>query len=581
MKPSTKSKPSTASDTATKNNSDLRRWVRIRAPQSELFEVNTLLDLYWGGSERRVTGLTLRIIAVNAIALLILMFGIIYLGQYQNRLIETRLSTFETELSLVADALSESISTNKDTKRIDYKLSKSVAARLSQSLKQNLYFFDSEGSLIARSDYSPPHQKRALQSVEVLKTIARTLLDLLPGRDILPQYQDPNSAHAKDYPDAADALKGQISLSAWQGHESRIFLSAATPLFKAKENRILGAILMTREATDIEQDVIQVWIDILRIFAVTLILTVLLSIYLSGVIARPLKKLARAAEAVRKGKATADDIPDLSARNDEIGELSLVLKQMTHALWDRMDATENFAADVAHELKNPLTSLKSAIETLQIVKNEADRKKLLAVIIHDIDRLDRLITDISHASRLDSELSREVFEAFSLKKTMHTLMNIYLQPLERPNSTADTWDITTTAGHTKITVSCSIRADIKILGIENRIIQVFQNLLSNALSFSPKSGGEIFIHITNLKDRASIIFEDRGPGIPENKRESIFERFYSERPNNEDYGRHSGLGLSICKQIIEAHKGEIIAENAKSASGEILGARFTVILNKA
>ena len=262
MKPSTKSKPSTASDTDTKNNGDLKRWVRIRAPQTELFELNRLLDLYWGGSERRVTGLTLRIIAVNAIALLILMFGIIYLGQYQNRLIESRLNTFETELSLVADALSESISTYKNTGRIDYELSKSVAARLSQSLKQNLYFFDASGTLIARSNYSPPHQKRALQSIEVLKTVARTLLDLLPGRDILPQYPNPTSTNAADYPDVSDALQGQISLSAWQGNESRIFLSAATPLFKSQENRALGAVLMTREATDIERDITQVWIDI-------------------------------------------------------------------------------------------------------------------------------------------------------------------------------------------------------------------------------------------------------------------------------------------------------------------------------
>ncbi len=576
-----RSKRSTASATNTKNkvgsNPDFKRWIRLGAPNTELLELNTLLNLYWGGSERRVTGLTLRIIAVNAIALLILMIGILYLGQYQKRTIETRLETFGIELELVASALSEGIEIDIETNRVDYKLAKTMAERMGLSLNQNLLIFDASGMLIAKSTYEGEIQKSKLQSIEVLKKMARVILNLLPDRQVLPAYPNILSVNIADHPDAADALTGQTSLSVWQGEESRVFLAAAAPLYK--NGKLLGVIMMTREGHDIEREIARVWIDVLRVFGITLVLTTLLSIYLSGVIARPLKRLARAAEAVRKGKATADDIPDMSHRHDEIGELSLVLKQMTHALWDRMDSIERFAADVSHELKNPLTSLKSAVETAQIVKKKEDREKLMKIIHHDIERLDRLITDISNASRIDSEMSREAFDKIEMKGLLQSLMDAYKDPLDRKKQTIE-WQSQATFDGVHITLESSASENVSVMGVESRLMQVFQNILSNALSFSSKDQ-KIKITVTQNQDTLSVIFQDQGPGIPENKLENVFERFYSERPDHEDYGRHSGLGLSICKQIIEAHGGEITAENAKNASGEIIGARFTVILNLA
>jgi len=313
-----------------------------------------------------------------------------------------------------------------------------------------------------------------------------------------------------------------------------------------------------------------------------LLITVLLSIYLSGAIARPLKRLARAAERIRSGHSAGEDIPDLSYRHDEIGELSVVLKDMTQALWQRMDGIERFAADVAHELKNPLTSLKSAVETAAIVKKKEDREKLMNIIKHDAERLDRLITDISHASRLDTELSRETYTPVSINKILHNILDIYQNPLERQKPITG-GPLSVVLPKEQINIILDIPkevGEIMVIGIEMRLSQVFQNLLNNALSFSGKNTS-IKIQAAQRLNAAVITVEDEGPGIPESKLDTIFERFYSERPDYEDYGRHSGLGLSICKQIIDAHDGRIFAENRKDLSGTILGAKFTVILTRA
>ena len=401
--------------------------------------------------------------------------------------------------------------------------------------------------------------------------MARFVLELLPDRRKLPTYPEATDQNLQIYPDLPEALNRNISLSVWQNEEERIFLSAAAPVIH--NNTLKGAVLLTREGTEIENDISSVWREVLKIFLGTLILTTMLSIYLSGVIARPLKKLARAAEKVRTGKATADDIPDMSDRKDEIGELSVVLRQMTRALWEKMDSIERFAADVSHELKNPLTSLKSAVETAAIVKKKSDRDKLMDIIQHDTQRLDRLITDISNASRIDTELSREAFKDVDLKTMLHNVLDAYnADPLARKNGT-DGWHKAVRAENATVTLDANLNKDIKIWGLESRLVQVFQNILSNALSFTPK-GGTISVFVKTKGNAVHIHIEDEGPGIPEGKLENIFERFYSERPEAEAYGHHSGLGLSICKQIIAAHGGDMYAENIKSG-----GARFTVILD--
>jgi len=562
------------------------------------------MDLYWGGPERRITGLTLRILGVNAIALLILAIGIIYLGQYKTELITAKLETFKTEVEMVAAAISEGAIEDVEmpndfpfaAARYETRLlpsqARQMAKRMSDTMFKRVELFNKEGTLIADSHRlgSPdstiriqnlqPPQKHELQSVQILKNTAAFIIDLMPERSKLPLYPDIKDDKAASYPNVPSALKGQISLSAWETEEGRLFLSAAAPLIK--DNQIMGAAYLTSQARDIEDAIGQVWADVLQVFSGTLVLTTILSIYLSGVIARPLRRLMRAAEKMRTNKDRSVEIPDLSHRHDEIGELSLVLRDMTKALWDRIDTIESFAADVSHELKNPLTSLKSAVETAAIVKKKSDQKKLLDIISHDIERLDRLITDISHASRLDAELARESFRKLDINKLLYDLVDLYKDPLERKDGHNGDGRHLNQAERDGTTITLNTDQDkaIKIWGLEGRLLQVFQNLLGNALSFTPEEGGKVAIKITTTQPgEVKIEITDNGPGIPDKKLKTIFERFYSERPKHEDYGRHSGLGLSICKQIVEAHNGAITAKNVKQ-KGKNKGARFIVTLNR-
>ncbi|HRQ60880.1 MAG TPA: HAMP domain-containing sensor histidine kinase, partial [Alphaproteobacteria bacterium] len=295
----------------------------------------------------------------------------------------------------------------------------------------------------------------------------------------------------------------------------------------------------------------------------------------------PLRKLARAAESIRAGRSRAADIPDFSGRFDEIGELSVTLRHMTEALWNRMDRIERFAAEVAHELKNPLTSLKSAAETALRIKKREDLDKLLGIITHDADRMSRLISDISAASRLDTELSREKLAPLDMEVLVHDLLDSYEPGLKRGTAKSKPGGPRIVkAGKIAIRFEPSGNGPFRVLGSEGRLLQVLDNLLSNALSFSPKTGA-VVVALKAEGHQVELSVEDQGPGIPDGKLEAIFERFYSERPDHEDFGNHSGLGLSICKQIMEAHGGRIFVENIKGAKGRTQGARFTALLNRA
>lgn len=579
-------KPSTALGTDTKKTSN--RWFRAAAHRGE---IEHLFDLYWGGKERRITGMTLRIIGVNVIALIFLVFGVIYLGQYHEKLVEAKIKQFETEILLVGSAVSGVAVVQSDDNKPVFSLQKAeeIVFRLAQTLGDHLLIFQND--VIVIDSHNIMHTQALVQgpvlkveqnpqdvlgSVEILKDMAMPIALLLPQHNDLELFHGINSINIKDYPDAMSAKNKNISISAWHDSESKVILTAAVPIINEQQD-VIATVMLIGDGADIQAALGDAWFDILKIFLLTLFVTIFLSIYLSGVIAKPLRKLARAAENVRKGKINYSEIPDLSDRNDEIGELSIVLREMTYALWERMDAIESFAADVSHEIKNPLTSLKSAVETMFLVKKEDDRFKLLNVIKHDIERLDRLITDISHASRIDAELSREVFTEIDLKKVLRHLVDAYKSPLEREAWHQGDQDQALKDG-VLITLNMHVHGDIKITGSEGRLIQVFQNILSNALSFSPVQS-KIKIMIQRNEHHVRVIFEDQGMGIPESKLENIFDRFYSDRPEYEEYGRHSGLGLAICKQIITAHNGMIYAENAQDRSGEITGARFVVILN--
>jgi two-component system, OmpR family, sensor histidine kinase ChvG len=293
---------------------------------------------------------------------------------------------------------------------------------------------------------------------------------------------------------------------------------------------------------------------------------VLLSIYLASAIARPIHRLAEAAERVQ-GRGARIEIPDLTRRGDEIGDLSRSLRDMTNALWLRMSAIESFASDVAHEIKNPLSSLRSAVETAVRIDDPVKQQRLLAIILDDVERLSRLITDISDASRLDAELSRDVMEPIDLAALLRALVDIH--------------ETTRAEGTTRVELTLPERRRILVVnGIESRLSQIFLNLISNAVSFSPP-GGTIRIGAREDGRGVLVTVDDDGPGIPPERLTTIFDRFYTERPAAEKFGTHSGLGLSISKQIVEAHRGRIWAENRRDAAGAVIGARFLIRLPEA
>jgi two-component system sensor histidine kinase ChvG len=266
---------------------------------------------------------------------------------------------------------------------------------------------------------------------------------------------------------------------------------------------------------------------------------------------------------VRRGRGRRHAIPDLSARGDEIGDLSAALRDMTEALWRRMDATEAFAADVAHEIKNPLTSLRSAVETVARIANPDQQRALLAIVKDDVARLDRLISDISDASRLDAEMSRAEADEVDMRGMVQAMVDVY-------RYTGD-------ANGVRFAIETAPGESLMVSGVEGRLGQVLRNLIANALSFSPPQG---CITLSARRENMEVVVEveDEGPGMPENKLEAIFDRFYSERPKDEKFGTHSGLGLSISRTIIEGHGGTITASNRIDGDGRIIGARFTVRL---
>jgi len=304
-------------------------------------------------------------------------------------------------------------------------------------------------------------------------------------------------------------------------------------------------------------------IDILTIFGVALCVTVLLSVYLGNTIVRPLRRLAAAADKVRSAPGQVRYLPEFRGRNDEIGDLAADLNAMTEALSQRLDAIESFAADVAHELKNPLTSLRSAVETAARIKDSDQQRRLMDIIQDDVKRLDRLISDISDASRLDAEMSRDESDKIELNRMLAALVEVH--------------HTSGSHGDRKIAFEETAKGPFTILGNEGRVVQVLQNLITNAFSFSPLEG-LVMVRIGRDRDWVVATIEDEGPGIPPGSLEKIFDRFYSERPDTEQFGTHSGLGLSISRQIVEAHQGKIEAENRTDLHGKVLGARFILRL---
>jgi two-component system sensor histidine kinase ChvG len=516
--------------------------------------------------------LTRRILTINVLVLLIPVLGLMHLDQYRDSLIAAEIDSLRIQarafsLSLGSTAV---VATQVGDERLLPEVTRNLMRVLLVDTGVRARIFARSGEILADSFVlggpGGQVQIRALPpEAEGGLGLLRRLLNLatqrLPGKDDFPLYREPAEQRAADYDEVTGALAGQSPGMVRLDRQGRLVLSVAVPVQRYRQ--VLGALMLSKDGAVVDAAVDDRRRDILIVCGVAFAVTVLLSFYLAGTIARPIRRLAQAADKVRSGKGRQFELPDFSRRGDEIGDLSDSLRAMTDALWARLDAIEAFAADVAHEIKNPLTSLRSAVETVARVEDPEQQKKLMSIILDDVQRLDRLISDISDASRLDAELSRAETDTVEIGELLRALVAVQEagERADAPRFRLDVLD----------------HQDLAVPGIEGRLGQVFRNLISNAVTFSPP-GGTIRLSAQRQGGDVVISITDDGPGIPEGKLEAVFERFYTERPAGEKFGTHSGLGLSISKQIVDAHGGSIHAENRHDGSGRVCGARFIVRL---
>jgi len=521
--------------------------------------------------------LTRRILLVNVLVLFIPILGLLHLDQYRHSLVASALESLRLQgrafsLSLgstavVVDQNGEERLLPEMTRHLMRVLlaDTGVRARVfapTGELLADSFLLTGSGGIVQVIELPPPSDDSLFTE---LTTTYDRIIDWIPGMENLPRYREAAIQLAEDYPEVGAALAGDSGGAFRADARGRLVLSVAVPVQRYR--KVLGALMLSKGGDDVTKAVYARRLDILVVFAIALAATVLLSIYFASTLARPIRRLALSAVQVRYGKGRRFEIPDFTKREDEIGDLSGALREMTEALWSRLDAIEGFAADVAHEIKNPLTSLRSAVETVSRVEDPEQQKKLMSIILDDVQRLDRLISDISDASRLDAELSRAESETVDLGLLLETLVEVIGATLPETGPR-----IVLALPH------LPDRDGLNVAGIEGRLGQVFRNLINNAVSFSPP-GGAIRVVVGRNPSWIEARVEDDGPGLPEGKLDAVFERFYSERPRSEKFGTHSGLGLSISRQIVEAHGGTIHAENRiDPISRQVRGARFVVRL---
>ncbi len=549
------------------------------------------------------SSLTRRILFFNLAALVVLVGGILYLNQFREGLIDARVESLLTQGEIIAGAVSASASVDTNSITIDpQKLLElqagqsitpvpndedlefpidpekvaPVLTRLISPTRTRARIFDADANLLldSRHLYSrgqvlrydlPPVDDEKPSWSDWFSGLLNKMLQ--PGN--LPVYKEAPGGDGSIYPEVMNALTGVRGAVVRTTEKGELIVSVAVPIQRFRA--VLGVLLLSTQAGDIDKIVHAERLAIMRVFGVATLVNVVLSLLLSSTIANPLRRLSAAAIRVRRGGAKErEEIPDFSARQDEIGNLSIALRDMTSALYDRIDAIESFAADVSHELKNPLTSLRSAVETLPLAKSDDSKKRLMDVIQHDVRRLDRLISDISDASRLDAELARSDAKSLDLEVLLRDMIEISRQ-----------------VGHSKKAVEIEYVVDRKPAdkakfianGHDLRIGQIVTNLIENARSFVPADTGKITVRLTRTRTRCLIYIEDNGPGIQAENIDRIFERFYTDRPESEGFGQNSGLGLSISRQIAEAHGGSLRAENITDSDGStLLGARFILSL---
>ncbi len=548
------------------------------------------------------SSLTRRIVVLNLTGLVALSIGIVFLSQFRAGLIDARIQSLLVQGQIIAGAIAasatvdtgssitldpdkllnlqpgQSYGPNEDALYgIDFPINPErvgpVLRRLVSPTKTRARIYDRDGlllvdsrNLFGRGDIlrfdlpSPTAEKPGFFERAFIA------IRLWLGRGDLPLYHELGPDNGKGYPEVAEALNGQSASKVRINDRGDVIVSVAVPVQRFRAVR--GALMLSTQGADIDDMVEAERLAILKVFLVAAGVMIVLSILLAGTIAEPVRRLAAAAENVRHRIRSRVEIPDFTGRRDEIGHLSGTFRDMTNALYSRIEAIESFAADVAHELKNPLTSLRSAVETLPLAKSDDSRARLLDIIQHDVKRLDRLISDISDASRLDAELQREEAEPVDFAKLLNTLVGV-ANEVKRDDGV-------------KVTLRFEGAAKtFQVPGHDSRLGQVIDNLIENARSFSPP-GGAVRVTCRRLRNQIEVLIDDDGPGIRPDMLEKIFERFYTDRPH-QGFGQNSGLGLSISKQIVEAHGGAIWAENRTGGPGDdgaptVLGARFIVRL---
>lgn len=571
-------------------------WLRLRIRLSRLIGMVAF------------SSLTRRIVLLNLAALAVLVIGILYLNQFRAGLIDARVTSLLTQGKIIAGAVSASAAADADAITInpdrllelqagesftptedtfgffDFPIDPERAAPILRAAisptDTRARIYDLEGNLVIDSRqlhnrgilrFSLPDQKAeedySIFEAEWWQQLWQDI-QLWMRRGDLPVYQELGSGDGRGYPEVVLALDGSPGSVVRVNDKGKLIVSVAVPIQRSRV--IAGALLLSTRDGEIDEIVQAERWGIVRLFFIAALVTGTLSILLAGTIAGPVRKLSEAAERVRRGVKAREQIPDFSDRKDEIGVLSQSLRDMTETLYQRMDAIEAFAADVSHELKNPLTSLRSAVETLPLAKNDTSRERLVGIILHDVRRLDRLISDIADASRLDAELARQEAEVIDLSALMETIVSIQ-------DEIGAKSDISVTLHQQK-----ENEAGCHVYGNDSRLGQVFVNLIDNARSFTP-DGGEVRVSLRQTGRWVSITIDDDGPGIQAEDVNRVFERFYTDRPQGEEFGQNSGLGLSISKQIIEAYQGRISASNRLGEADDtgiapILGARFSVRL---
>ncbi len=508
-----------------------------------------------------------KIIFFNLLALVVLVAGVLYLNPFRDSLVAQREAALTIEAELVAQLLAVPVRRDGDVSALPVADPATVIERLPLRDGMMLHVFNSRGELghVVRGErpFGSVAAPRSTVITDFLNRIWNGFERLFGSSAGL---EDPGRIEAVARDMLADALGGASRVLNWRTLQGETIVSVVVPIIG--NGTIQGAVALSSAAGEIDALVRNEREQLLQMFLIALLVSIGLSLVLASTIANPLADLAAAAEIgrdrnARRSGAARVRIPDLAARPDEIGRLSVALRGMVAALYDRLESNEQFAADVAHEIKNPLASLRSAVGTLRVAKREDQRQTLLDVIDHDVRRLDRLVSDISNASRLDSELVKEQEESFDLLKTLRNLAEHLGREAEEKG----------------VDFIIDLPPEpLRIQGLEGRLAQVFVNLITNAVSFCEK-GDAVRVWARSRENRVLVVVEDTGPGIPDQALTKVFKRFYSERPVNQ-FGNHSGLGLAISKQIVEAHGGVIWAENIRRPDADPnsppLGARFVV-----